>query len=126
MRLMMCSGPAPIRNVLATKLKPTKTISCPVPKARPSISNRKCEAYKTQVVNLAQGDAKAFLAIYDAYKLSKDVTAWRLYLDSTDQLLRKATKVILNSSGKGVSGVVPYLPMSDGTAKQPATQGAAK
>ena len=84
-------------------------------------------AYKTQVVNLAQGDAMGFLAIYKTYLQSKDVTAWRLYLDSTDQLLKKASKVIIDSSGKGMSGVVPYMPMPDGVAKPPvAAQGGAK
>ena len=68
-----------------------------------------------------------FLAIYKTYLQSKDVTAWRLYLDSTDQLLKKASKVIIDSSGKGMSGVVPYMPMPDGVAKPPvAAQGGAK
>jgi membrane protease subunit HflK len=71
------------------------------------------EAYKTQVVNLAQGDASAFLAVYDSYRAAKDVTAWRLYLDSVDEMLRKATKVILDTSGKGVSSVVPYMPVTE-------------
>src|SRR5208283_6212702 len=43
------------------------------------------EAYKTQVVNLAQGDANAFLSVYASYQDAKDVTAWRLYLDSVDE-----------------------------------------
>jgi membrane protease subunit HflK len=71
------------------------------------------EAYKTQVVNLAQGEANAFLAVYDSYRDAKDVTAWRLYLDSVDEMLRKATKVILDTSGKGVAGVVPYMPVTE-------------
>ena len=71
------------------------------------------EAYKTQVVNLAQGDANAFLSVYDSYRVAKDVTAWRLYLDSVDEMLRKATKVILDTSGKGVSSVVPYMPVTE-------------
>jgi membrane protease subunit HflK len=71
------------------------------------------DAYKTQVVNLAQGDANAFLSVYDSYRVAKDVTAWRLYLDSVDEMLRKATKVILDTSGKGVSSVVPYMPVTE-------------
>jgi membrane protease subunit HflK len=71
------------------------------------------EAYKTQVVDLAQGEVKGFLAVYEAYKLGEEVTAWRLYLDSVDEVLRKATKVIVDSSGKGVSGMVPYLPLPE-------------
>ncbi len=71
------------------------------------------EAYKTQVVNLAQGEANAFLAIYDSYSAAKDVTSWRLYLESVDQMLRRATKVIVDTSGKNVSSVVPYLPIGE-------------
>jgi len=55
--------------------------------------------------------------VYESYKLSKDVTSWRLYLDSVDSVLRKAGKVIIDSSGKGVSSVVPYMPLSDKTDK---------
>ena len=48
-----------------------------------------------------------------ATSVAKDVTAWRLYLDSVDEMLRKATKVILDTSGKGVSSVVPYMPVTE-------------
>jgi membrane protease subunit HflK len=83
------------------------------------------EAYKTQVVNLAQGDANAFLAVYDSYRDAKDVTAWRLYLDSVDEMLRKASKVILDTSGKGVSSVVPYMPVTETRARPNVPQGLA-
>ena len=71
------------------------------------------EAYKTQVVNLAQGEANAFLSVYGSYQAAKEVTAWRLYLESVDEMLRKATKVIVDTSGKGVSSVVPYMPVTE-------------
>jgi membrane protease subunit HflK len=83
------------------------------------------EAYKTQVVNLAQGDADAFLSVYDSYRSAKDVTAWRLYLDSVDEMLRRATKVILDTSGKGVSSVVPYMPVTETRARPSLPQGLA-
>ncbi len=84
--------------------------------------NQEAEAYKTQVVNLAQGEAKNFTAVEGAYASAKDVTAWRLYLDATDQVLKKAAKVIIDSSGKGMAGVVPYMPLPDGVAKAGAAQ----
>jgi membrane protease subunit HflK len=71
------------------------------------------EAYKTQVVDLAEGEANAFLSLYGSYQSAKDVTAWRLYLESVDEMLKKATKVIVDTSGKGVSSVVPYMPVSE-------------
>ncbi|WP_022981973.1 FtsH protease activity modulator HflK [Ideonella sp. B508-1] len=89
---------------------------------------QEADAYKAQVVNLAQGDAKSFLAVYSNYVKAKNVTAWRLYLDSVDEVLKKATKVIIDTSGKGVSGVVPYMPLSEKTDKaaRAATQAPAK
>ncbi|MGO8833139.1 MAG: FtsH protease activity modulator HflK [Roseiarcus sp.] len=86
------------------------------------------EAYKTQVVNLAEGDANAFLSVYQSYEDAKQVTSWRMYLDSLDELLKKSTRVIVDSSGKGVSGVVPYLPLSEVRAPMsaPAPAGGAK
>lgn len=86
-----------------------------IPRARGEAShiNQEAEAYKSQVVNLAEGDAKSFMAVYASYAKAKDVTAWRLYMESVDEVLKKATKVIVDTSGKGVSGVVPYLPLAD-------------
>jgi membrane protease subunit HflK len=86
-----------------------------IPRARGEADRitQEAQAYKTQVVNLAQGEAKGFLAVYQSYTQAKEVTAWRLYLDSVDEVLKKAGKVIIDSSGKGVSGVVPYMPLSE-------------
>jgi membrane protease subunit HflK len=80
------------------------------------------EAYKAQAINLAEGEAKSFLAVYQSYAQAKDVTAWRLYMESIDEVLKKATKVIVDSSGKGLSGVVPYMPLPDAKDK-PAVAG---
>lgn len=86
-----------------------------LPRARGEASRilQDSEAYKSQAVDLAQGDAASFLAVYSSYARAKDVTAWRLYMESMDEVLKKASKVIVDTSGKGVSGVVPYLPLSD-------------
>ena len=74
---------------------------------------QEAEAYKVQVVNLAHGDADAFVPLLRSYEAAKDVTARRLYMDSVDELLKKSSKVIVDASGKGVSSIVPYLPMSE-------------
>ena len=88
-----------------------------LPRARGEASHimQQAEAYKSQAVNLAEGDARSFLAVYTSYAKAKDVTAWRLYMESVDEMLKKATRVIIDTSGKGVSGVVPYLPLTDKT-----------
>jgi modulator of FtsH protease HflK len=96
---------------------------------------QEAEAYKVQVVNLAHGEADAFLPLLRSYQSAKDVTAWRLYLDSIDQVLKKASKVVVDTSGKGVSSVVPYMPVTEfrppaaafaAPAPTASTQGAAK
>jgi membrane protease subunit HflK len=86
-----------------------------IPRARGEATRivQEAAAYQSQVVNLAQGDARGFLAVYESYAKAKAVTAWRLYLESLDEVLKKATKVIIDTSGKGVSGVVPYLPLAE-------------
>jgi membrane protease subunit HflK len=65
-------------------------------------------AYKQQVVAGAEGDAQRFISVLNAYRAAKDVTAERLYLEAMEQILKKATKVLID---KSVSGVVPYLPL---------------
>lgn len=70
---------------------------------------REAEAYKAQVIDNAQGEASSFVALYKAYKIAPEVTGWRLYLDAVDQMLRKASRVIVDSSGKGISSVLPVM-----------------
>jgi membrane protease subunit HflK len=86
-----------------------------IPRARGEASHiaQESEAYKSQVINLAQGDAKSFQLIYASYAKDKDVTSWRLYLESVDAILKKATKVIIDTSGKGMAGIVPYMPLAE-------------
>src|SRR5450830_380915 len=82
-----------------------------LPRARGEASKitQEAEAYKEQAVKLAEGDAKGFLSVYTSYVKSKDVTSWRLYMESTDELLKKATRVIVDTTGKGASSVMPYM-----------------
>jgi membrane protease subunit HflK len=74
------------------------------------------EAYRSQVVNYAQGDADRFTSVYNAYKASADVTTERLYLETMEDILKSANKVIIDKSAMGQSGVVPYLPLQGLTA----------
>lgn len=86
-----------------------------IPRARGEASHisQEAEAYRTQAVNLAEGEAKSFLSVYKSYEQAKDVTAWRLYMESADEVLKKAGKVMIDTSGKGMSGVVPYMPLAE-------------
>ena len=97
-----------------------------LPRARGEATRitQEAEAYRSQAVNLAQGDAQGFLSVYNSYAKAKDVTAWRLYLESVDEVLRKATRVIIDTSGKTVGGVMPYMQLDEKT--KPAAKGTAK
>ena len=97
-----------------------------LPRARGEASKitQEAEAYKEQAVKLAEGDAKGFLSVYSSYVKSKDVTAWRLYMESIDELLKKASKVIVDTTGKGVSSVTPY--MAIGEKEKPSNREVAK
>ncbi|MEO5372768.1 MAG: FtsH protease activity modulator HflK [Alphaproteobacteria bacterium] len=74
---------------------------------------QEAQAYREEIVNRAQGDASRFLAVYDAYARSRDVTARRLYIETMEEVLRNAGKVIIDPKAAGSQGVVPYLPLPD-------------
>lgn len=71
------------------------------------------EAYKREVVARAEGDANRFTSVYQEYKQAKDVTTQRLYLETLEEILRRANKVIIDSGATGSAGVVPYLPLPE-------------
>jgi membrane protease subunit HflK len=82
-----------------------------LPQARAE-ANRMLEearAYKSQIVAGAQGDADRFTQVYNAYKLSESTTSTRLYLETMEQVLSGANKIILE--GNGAERVMPYLPL---------------
>jgi modulator of FtsH protease HflK len=97
-----------------------------IPRARGDAARitQEAEAYKSQVNNLADGEASQFLSIHTSYEKFKNVTAWRLYMESMDEVLKKASKVIIDSSGKGMSGVIPYMPISERNKAGPKEGGA--
>ncbi|MGH7076183.1 MAG: FtsH protease activity modulator HflK [Stellaceae bacterium] len=83
-----------------------------VPRAKGNASQiiQQGEAYKARVVLQAEGSANRFDSVLKAYDQAKDVTATRLYLETMEQVLEGANKVILGHGVSG-SGVLPYLPL---------------
>jgi membrane protease subunit HflK len=53
------------------------------------------EAFKAERVNLATGEAQAFLAELDEYRKAKKVTRQRMYLETMEEVLPGITKTIL-------------------------------
>jgi membrane protease subunit HflK len=86
-----------------------------VPQANGQAAQIRNEAqgYKQQVVARAQGVTQRFEAVYEQYRLAKDVTRRRIYLETLEGVFGGMNKVIIDSSGAGASGVVPYLPLPE-------------
>ncbi len=75
------------------------------------------EAYKQSKIAQATGDADRFKSIYTAYLSGKDVTKERIYIETMEDVLFNAEKIIMDSNGTG-QGVVPYLPLGEMTPKK--------
>ena len=86
-----------------------------LPRARGDAERIKQEAqaYREQVVNAATGDASRFLALYGAYKEAREITARRLYLETMDEVLKAASKIVIDPSGGATSPLVPYMPLGE-------------
>jgi modulator of FtsH protease HflK len=65
---------------------------------------------KAAAIAEARGETSRFLAVYEQYRLAKDVTRRRLFLETMENVLSQSNKVIIEQ-GKNGSGVVPYLPL---------------
>jgi membrane protease subunit HflK len=92
-----------------------------LPRARGQADNivQDAEAYRAQAIDQAQGDVSAFLSAYEAYRQAPEVFSWRVYLDSMDELLRHASRVVIDASGKGLAGIVPYMPLGEPPSHRP-------
>ena len=83
-----------------------------VPTARGEAARmiQEAEAYKEKVIKDAEGEAKRFIAVYESWAAAKDVTSQRLYLETMQEVLGNAGKVLVDQAGQGV---VPYLPLPE-------------
>jgi membrane protease subunit HflK len=73
-----------------------------IPKARGEAFKvlNDAEAYKGKRTKEAQGDVVRFLKLYENYKLGKEVTRTRLYLENLERNLKDVDKVIIDSDVK--------------------------
>ncbi|MDX1924175.1 MAG: FtsH protease activity modulator HflK [Rickettsiaceae bacterium] len=76
-----------------------------LPKARGDAAKlmQIAEGYKQEVISKAEGDSKRFLSIYAQYQVQKDLTKSRLYLDTMEEVLMNANKIIIGHS------VLPHM-----------------
>lgn len=64
-------------------------------------------AYKQEVIFIAEGDVIKFKLILEEYKKSPEVTKMRLYLDTLETIFSKTSKVLIDLSGNNII----YLPI---------------
>ena len=81
------------------------------------------DAYKGRIVAEAQGEAQRFSSVYDQYKVAKDVTRRRIFIETMESILGGSKKIIIEQGAAG-TGVVPYLPLPE--LKPAAKDGAAQ
>ncbi len=71
---------------------------------------QEAQAYKQSQIAKATGDAERFKSIYTAYLTGKDVTKERIFIETMEDVLSNAEKIIIDSKN-GSQGIVPYLPL---------------
>ncbi len=90
-----------------------------LPKARGLAKKmlQEAEAYKQSTIAKSNGDAQRFNSVYQAYLSGKDVTKDRIYIETMEDVLKHAEKIIIDQK-QGGQGVVPYLPLNELQAKK--------
>src|ERR1700742_2416074 len=84
----------------------------PVAQGAAARMQQDAEAYKSQVTALAEGQTARFLELEQAYAQSPDVTRKRLYMDTIENVLARAHKVLIDTkTGNGSGGNMLYLPL---------------
>jgi modulator of FtsH protease HflK len=76
------------------------------------------EGYRQQAVAEAKGQSARFLKVYDEYKKAPDVTRQRIYLETMERILGSSDKLVYDG-GSSSQSIVPYLPLSELTARRP-------
>jgi modulator of FtsH protease HflK len=74
---------------------------------------QEAEAYKTAAINKAKGDADRFNEIYSAYQAAPDVTKKRMYIETMENVLENAQKIIVDSNTAKGGGVIPFMSLDN-------------
>jgi membrane protease subunit HflK len=84
----------------------------PVAEGAAARMQQDAEAYKSQVTAIAEGQASRFQQLEQAYSLAPEVTRRRLYMDTVENVLTRAHKVLIDSkAGGSAGGNMFYLPL---------------
>jgi membrane protease subunit HflK len=82
-----------------------------IPEAKGQASKlvQQAMAYRDQKIAIAKGEAARFTQVLEAYNKSREVTEKRLYLETMEDVLSKADKIITDNK----AGTVPLYPLHD-------------
>jgi modulator of FtsH protease HflK len=74
-----------------------------MPKARGEAEAiiQEAEAYKKAVVSKAEGEASRFDKIYQEYRLNKDITRRRIYIETMEEVMSRNNKIIIDKNVGG-------------------------
>ena len=96
----------------------------PVAQGAAARMQQDAEAYKSQVTAIAEGQTSRFLQLQQAYSQAPEVTRRRLYMDTVENVLSRAHKVLIDSKAGGASGGnMFYLPLDKLLEKANAREG---
>ena len=81
-----------------------------VPKARGEAARlvNEAEAYKSEVVSLAQGRASRFDSVLNSYLSDKEVTRYRMYIETLEEVMTNTQKMVVDDAWGG-GGLLPYM-----------------
>ena len=85
----------------------------PVAQGAAARMQQDAQAYKAQVTAIAEGQAARFSELLQAYEQAPQVTRKRLYMDTIENLLTRAHKVVIDQKAGGGAGGgnMFYLPL---------------
>jgi modulator of FtsH protease HflK len=69
---------------------------------------QEAEAYRQEVIARAEGETARFLKLLSEYRKAPEVTRERLYIDTVESVMRRSSKVIVDTKS---SGNLLYLPL---------------
>jgi membrane protease subunit HflK len=68
---------------------------------------QEAEGYALERINMAKGETARFNALFGQYRLAKEVTRQRIYLETMNKVLPKVGKKLIVD--EGVKGLIPLL-----------------
>jgi len=86
-----------------------------IPKAKGEASNilNKAIAYKESKIKRAEGETSRYLQTLAEYSKARDVTRKRLYIETMEEVMAQADKIVVDKSVS--KGMIPYLPLTNET-----------